>query len=182
MSSGGAQQRLGIAPDLTTLGKYLAGGMTFGAFGGRADLMAAFDPASGGTLTHGGTYNNNVVTMAGGVAALSEVLTPAALEQLFARGDGLRARLAETLARSPLPMCVTGWGSMMTVHTCAGPVRSPADAAAADPELRQLLFFELLERGIYVAPRGFIALSLAVTDDDVDRVAGAVEDVVATLR
>ncbi|HTH04292.1 MAG TPA: aminotransferase class III-fold pyridoxal phosphate-dependent enzyme, partial [Ilumatobacteraceae bacterium] len=62
MSAGGAQARSGLIPDLTTLGKYLAGGMTFGAFGGRADVMAAFDPARGGTLTHGGTFNNNVVT------------------------------------------------------------------------------------------------------------------------
>ena len=65
-------------PDLTTLGKYLAGGMTFGAFGGRADVMAAFDPARGGTLTHGGTFNNNVVTMAAGAAALGELLESAA--------------------------------------------------------------------------------------------------------
>ena len=68
MSVGGVQARTGVIPDLTTLGKYLAGGMTFGAFGGRADVMAAFDPARGGTLTHGGTFNNNVVTMAAGAA------------------------------------------------------------------------------------------------------------------
>ena len=80
MSAGGVQLRSGVHPDLTTLGKYLAGGMTFGAFGGRADLMAAFDPHRGGELTHGGTFNNNVVTMAGGVAALSELLTADVLD------------------------------------------------------------------------------------------------------
>ena len=83
MSGGGVQLRSGVQPDLTTLGKYLAGGMTFGAFGGRADLMAAFDPHRGGELTHGGTFNNNVVTMAGGVAALSELLTADVLDALF---------------------------------------------------------------------------------------------------
>ncbi len=72
----------GVIPDLTTLGKYLAGGMTFGAFGGRADIMAAFDPARGGTLTHGGTFNNNVVTMAAGAAALGELLTGDVLDAL----------------------------------------------------------------------------------------------------
>ena len=87
MSSGGVQLRSGVQPDLTTLGKYLAGGMTFGAFGGRADLMAAFDPHRGGELTHGGTFNNNVVTMAGGVAALSELLTADVLDALFGRGE-----------------------------------------------------------------------------------------------
>jgi glutamate-1-semialdehyde 2,1-aminomutase len=167
MSHGGAQERLGVTPDLTTLGKYLAGGMTFGAFGGRADLMAAFDPARGGTMSHGGTFNNNVVSMAGGVAALTEVLTPHRLDELFDRGERLRSEVDARLAASGLPMCVTGLGSMLTFHTIAGPVRTPADLRQGDAELKELLFHELLERGVYVAPRGFVALSLAVTDDDV---------------
>jgi glutamate-1-semialdehyde 2,1-aminomutase len=76
---GGAQELLGITPDLTTLGKYLAGGFTFGAFGGPRDLMAAFDASAGGRLGHAGTFNNNVVSMAAGVATLTEVLTPEVL-------------------------------------------------------------------------------------------------------
>ena len=79
-SRGGAQQLLDIRPDLTTLGKYLAGGFTFGAFGGRADVMAHFDPAAGGVLGHAGTFNNNVVSMAAGVATLTDVLTDEVLE------------------------------------------------------------------------------------------------------
>ena len=82
-----SQARTGVTPDLTTLGKYLAGGMTFGAFGGRADVMAAFDPARGGTLTHGGTFNNNVVTMAAGAAALGELLSAQVLDDLYDRGE-----------------------------------------------------------------------------------------------
>ena len=164
MSTGGAQQRLGVLPDLTTLGKYLAGGMTFGAFGGGAHLMAAFDPARGGTLTHGGTFNNNVVSMAGGVAALGEVLTGSALDGVFERGERLRPEVAALVA--DLGMAVTGWGSMMAFHAVRRPVRSPADAAAGDPVLVEVVFHELLDRGVYIAPRGFVALSLAVTDDD----------------
>jgi glutamate-1-semialdehyde 2,1-aminomutase len=179
MSEGGAQARLGVLPDLTTLGKYLAGGMTFGAFGGRADVMAAFDPARGGTLIHGGTFNNNVVSMAGGVAALTEVLTAGALDALFERGERFRARVAEVLARSGLPLCATGWGSMLALHTVPGPVRSPADLAATDTALKELLFHEMLDRGVYTAPRGFVALSLAVTDDDLDR---ALEVVAASVE
>ena len=59
--AGGAQARFGVTPDMTTLGKYLAGGMTFGAFGGSRSIMSAFDPATGGALTQAGTFNNNVV-------------------------------------------------------------------------------------------------------------------------
>ena len=109
MSAGGAQARNGVIPDLTTLGKYLAGGMTFGAFGGRADVMAAFDPARGGTLTHGGTFNNNVVTMAAGAAALGELLSPQLLDDLYDRGEALRRR-SPTCSPTHRSRCASaGW-------------------------------------------------------------------------
>jgi glutamate-1-semialdehyde 2,1-aminomutase len=107
--------------------------------------------------------------MAGGVAALSEVLTGDALDALFERGEAARRRLSSAAERSPLPVTITGWGSMMSIHTVDRPVRSPADLHDADPDLKELLFHEVLHRGVYMAPRGFVALSLAVTDDDVDR-------------
>ncbi|MFZ9015723.1 MAG: aspartate aminotransferase family protein [Ilumatobacteraceae bacterium] len=182
MSAGGQQARCGVPPDLTTLGKYLAGGMTFGAFGGRADVMAAFDPARGGTLTHGGTFNNNVVTMAAGAAAMRELLSAEVLDGLFARGEELRRRLAAVFAESTLPLCVSGLGSMMNIHTVPGPVRSPDDLAGADTELKQLLFHELLDRGCYLAARGFIALSVAITDDDCDRLVAATAEAVTTIE
>jgi glutamate-1-semialdehyde 2,1-aminomutase len=176
MSIGGAQARLGITPDLTTLGKYLAGGMTFGAFGGRGDVMAAFDPLAGGTLTHGGTFNNNVVTMAAGAAATSELLTADVLDALYRLGESLRERIAEVVAASDLPLCVTGMGSLMTIHSVLGPVNSPADITGADPYLKELLVHELIHRGIYLAARGYIALSTAITDADCDRFVDALDD------
>jgi glutamate-1-semialdehyde 2,1-aminomutase len=176
------QLRSGVSPDLTTLGKYIAGGMTFGAFGGRADLMAAFDPHRGGELTHGGTFNNNVVTMAGGVAALSELLTADVLDVLFERGERLRARVADVCDRSSLPLSVAGMGSMFTIHTVAGPVRSPADVADSDAVLKELLFHGLVDRGIFLAARGFVAMSLAITDDDCDRFVDAFADAVKSIE
>jgi glutamate-1-semialdehyde 2,1-aminomutase len=181
MSAGGVQLRSGVHPDLTTLGKYLAGGMTFGAFGGRSDLMGAFDPSRGGELTHGGTFNNNVVTMAGGVAALSELLTGDVLDALYGRGERLRARVADICDRSSLPLRVTGMGSMLTIHTVAGPVRSPADLAGADAVLKELLFHHLVDHGMFLAARGFVAMSLAITDDDCDRFVDALTDAVTAI-
>lgn len=166
MSTGGAQQRLGITPDLTTLGKYLAGGMTFGAFGGRADVMAAFDPERNGSMTHGGTFNNNVVTMAAGAAAMRELLDEATLESLFERGERFRAAVADVLDAAPLPMCVSGYGSLLTIHTVPGPVTSPDDLDGGDAALKELVVHGLIERGFYLAPRGYMALSAAITDDD----------------
>ncbi len=176
MSSGGAQDRLGIHPDLTTLGKYLAGGMTFGAFGGSADTMTVFDPARGGTLSHGGTFNNNAVSMAAGVATLSEILTPTVLDAHFERGETMRERWSQIAAAAPLPLTITGWGSMFAIHATDGPVRSPADTGRSDPVLAELVFHELLHRGVYLAPRGFAALSLAIGGDEIERATAAFAD------
>ena len=152
---GGAQERFGVLPDMTTLGKYLAGGMTFGAFGGSKSIMSAFDPATGGALTQAGTFNNNVVTMAAGVATMRDVLTPSRLTTLNDRGDLLRERLGDLFAARSAPLSVSGVGSLMNIH-------------ADDAVVQELLFHAMLDAGYHFAPRGMIALSFAVTDDDLD--------------
>jgi len=159
---GGAQARFGVVPDMTTLGKYLGGGMTFGAFGGRRSIMAAFDPAQGGALSQAGTFNNNVVSMAAGVAALRDVLTPEALIALNDRGDELRERLSVTFAGAGLPLTVLGVGSMLNVH-------------ADDDRWVELFFHAMLEAGFYLARRGMIALALDVTAEQMEDFMGAVE-------
>ncbi len=117
----------GITPDLMTLGKYVGGGMSFGAFGGRADILDLFDPRRADALPHAGTFNNNVLTMSAGLAGITEVYTPEACAALNARGEALRARLNALCAGAPIQF--TGIGSMLAIHTASGPIRSPADAA-----------------------------------------------------
>jgi glutamate-1-semialdehyde 2,1-aminomutase len=164
LAVGGTQEVYGIRADLTVLGKYFGGGLSFGAFGGSKQVMAAYDPAQGG-LTHGGTFNNNAFTMAVG-PAVAELLDAEVLARLNDRGERLRCRLLEVLA--PIGFCATGIGSMMTVHPTAGPVTRWSDVAGVDPRWRRLLFLDLLTRGYYIAERGYLALSLAVTDEHVD--------------
>ncbi len=161
--AGGLQARLGVTPDLTTLGKYLGGGSSFGAFGGRADVMALFDPSRPGALAHAGTFNNNVISMAAGHAGLTRIFPPPVAEEHARRGDALREELGRAFARAGAPFSVTGAGSLLAVHATAGPVRTPADAERGDPRLLEVLFLDLLEAGYYIAPRGYLALSLAVT-------------------
>jgi len=175
LAVGGSQEVFGITPDMTTLGKYLAGGLTFGAFGGRADLMAAFDPHAGGALGHAGTFNNNVASMAAGIAALTEVLHADVLATTNQRGDDLRQRLNNVFSEHGVAMCVTGVGSLMNVHGTPGPIKSAADLVDADDRLKELLFFHLLDAGVYIARRGFIALSIEITSADVDDLVAAVE-------
>jgi glutamate-1-semialdehyde 2,1-aminomutase len=166
MSAGGQQARLGLAPDLTTLGKYVAGGMSFGAFGGRAAVMDQL----AGPLTHAGTFNNNVLSMAGGCVAMGEVFGPAEADALFARGEALRARL--NAACAGFDMQWTGLGSLMAPHFHRRPVERPAPPVPEEEALRELFFFDLLDAGIYLARRGMIALSLPVGEAEMDRLVG----------
>ena len=177
----GLAHKLGIKSDLTTLGKYIGGGMSFGAFGGRADVMALFDPRTG-SLTHSGTFNNNVMTMAAGYAGLTRLFTPQAAGALAERGEAMRARLDALCAKEGVAMQFTGLGSLMNAHFVNGEVRSTDDLAAVDGRLRQLLFFHLLSQGIYASPRGFIVLSLPVTDADIDRFVAAVGSFIGEYR
>jgi glutamate-1-semialdehyde 2,1-aminomutase len=180
LSRGGLQETLGIRPDLTTLGKYVGGGLSFGAFGGRADLMARFDPARPDALAHAGTFNNAVLTMAAGLAGLTQVYTAEECARLNALGDRLRDRLNAFAAERRLDFCATGRGSMVGLHFTRGPVRRTSDSPA-EPELRALLHLNLLERGYSYARRGFVALSLPLGEAEVDGFAAAVEQFFARL-
>jgi glutamate-1-semialdehyde 2,1-aminomutase len=180
LSPGGLQAVVGVTPDLTTLGKYVGGGMSFGAFGGRAELMARFDPSRPDALPHAGTFNNNVLTMAAGHASLTQVYTPAAALELNASGDALRERLNAVVARHELPIYFSGIGSMLAVHMTAGPVRNYSDAQRGSVPARDLFFFDLLRAGIWIARRGMMTLSLPLTGADFDALAAAVEEFAAT--
>ena len=172
--AGGLQARLGIRPDLTTLGKYIGGGASFGAFGGRADVMSLFDPGRPGALPHAGTFNNNVISMAAGHAGLTQVYTRQTAEWHTERGDRLREDLARAFRAAAAPFQVTGVGSLLAVHAATAPVRGLSDLSGSDPRLLELLFLDLLELGYYLAPRGYMALSLALTSS---QLAGFVEAV-----
>jgi glutamate-1-semialdehyde 2,1-aminomutase len=175
----GLQGRLGITPDLTTLGKYVGGGLSSGAFGGSAAVMDLFDPARPDSLGHAGTFNNNVASMVAGLAGLTQLFTAEVAEQHTARGDRLRADLDAVFRETGAPMCVTGVGSLLNVHATTVDVRRPEDLATADSRLLELLFLGLLEEGYYVAPRGYLALSLAVTDEQLAGFVDAVRRVVS---
>ncbi|WP_344578126.1 aspartate aminotransferase family protein [Streptomyces lunalinharesii] len=161
LAHGGYQSISGLEADLTTLGKYIGGGLSFGAFGGRSDLMSVFDPRQPGSLAHAGTFNNNVLTMSAGLAALDE-LTPEAADELGTRGDRLRTELNLLCEESGVPMVFTGLGSLMTVHFTDRAVHCGADVRGADQELKELFFFDMLAAGVYLARRGMVALSLTI--------------------
>jgi glutamate-1-semialdehyde 2,1-aminomutase len=175
LAPGGLQERHNILPDMTTLGKYIGGGMSFGAFGGKAVIMDLFDPRRPDALPHAGTFNNNVLTMAAGLAGMTEVYTAGAAHTLNARGDALRQRLNILCQRHEAPMQFTGIGSMMAVHMTDAPIRSPGEAALSDPRRKELFFFDMLAAGLWTARRGMINLSLPIGDNECDALAAAIE-------
>jgi glutamate-1-semialdehyde 2,1-aminomutase len=184
---GGLQGKLGVKPDLTTLGKYVGGGITFGAFGGRADIMSRFDPSQPGAFPHGGTFNNNVLAMAAGYAGLTQVLTEPRLTAMNDLGDRLRQKLAEIAKQSDLPVQITGEGSIIGIHFGRRPVHRVADQrpAAKDQEaaiadLKKLFHLEMLTHSIYVARRIMGDLSIETTEAEVDAFCAAFADFAST--
>lgn len=178
----GLHGKHGINPDFVTLGKYLGGGASFGAFGGRAVLMDRFDPASPGAFSHGGTFNNNVLSMAAGFAGFTQVLTEAASNRVNRQGDALRATLNAALARHGIAGIVLGVGSLMNLHFVQGPVDRPNQLEAADPRCLALWQMEMLLRGYHVTPRGMLALSLPFRQEELDGFSDAFEDFLISCK
>lgn len=175
--TGGGLQRLhGITPDMSTFGKYMAGGMSFGAFGGKADVMGMFDAYRPGSMPHAGTFNNNVLSMAAGPVAMGELFRDAEADALRERGEALRKRLNAVCAQHGVAMQFTGIGSLMQPHFRTGPIVRPYAATPAEEALRELFFLDLMAAGIYIARRGMAALTLPVGDAECDRYVAAVEE------
>ena len=127
-----------------TVGKYLAGGMSFGAFGGRRELMADYDPTRPGSLFHAGTFNNNVLSMSAGIAGLG-VLADDALPTSTNAATG--SAPTSTAQRRTRPVHVSGRGSLMTIHPAAHPIIASAPLTDAQAAVKVLVFFAAASTG-----------------------------------
>ena len=168
VAAGGAQQRLGIRPDLTTLGKIVGGGMPVGAYGGRADLMRLVAPA--GPVYQAGTLSGNPVAMAAGLATLTATAAPGFYETLERRTARLVAGIADAARGGQVPITVGHAGSMWGAYLAAGPIRNYTEAKATDTALFARWHRAALARGVFLPPSAFEAafISSAHTDADID--------------
>jgi glutamate-1-semialdehyde 2,1-aminomutase len=179
VATGGAQQRFNVRPDLTTLGKIIGGGLAVGAFGGRAEVMNFYDPRGGkGRINHGGTFNANPLTMAGGVATM-EQLTPEAYARLDALGARLREGVGRVLRKQKYPGQITGTGSLFWLHHTKKRLSDYRSQRPQDPKAAVTTFMTLVNEGFLISQRGLGACSLAMTEADVDRFVEAVGRVLA---
>ena len=169
VARGGAQERYGVTPDLTILGKIVGGGLPAAAFGGRAELMERLAPV--GDVYQAGTLSGNPLATAAGISVLRRLRDPVVYEELERRGARLEAGLA------PLGT-VQRVGAMLTLFCQDDPVRDYDDAIRSDTERYAALFRHLLARGIYLAPSQFecMFVSLAHGDEEIDRTIEAVGD------
>jgi glutamate-1-semialdehyde 2,1-aminomutase len=178
---GGAQERFGVTPDLTTLGKIIGGGMPVGAFGGRRDLMAHFDPTAGGRVAHAGTFNANPMTLAAGEAVM-QALTPEIYRRLDALGESLRAKLRAVFASTGVAAQVTGISSLFGIHFVDRPIRNYRDVVAGDAQMARAVFTGLLNEGILLQTTLAGALGVMTTEAELDTLADAVGRVVGRVR
>ena len=177
---------LGAKADITTFGKYIGGGFSFGAFGGRAELLDQFDTSPEASqekiISHAGTFNNNISSMTAGGVVLGEVFTEKVAVAHTARGEDFRKSVEAVLSRHKLDVAVSGYGSMMCLHALPQVPKTPDDVAKRDAVLQELLFFGLIERGVYIATRGMVNLSLSLTDDHLAKVLDALDDTLNSLE
>lgn len=178
----GMQGRLKIIPDLTTLGKYLGGGLPSGAFGGRRDVMGRFDHRSASPLKHAGTFNNNVCTMIAGFDGLTKIFTPDRAESFTADCEQFRTDLNTDMAKKDVPVQFVGFGSLITAHFSKTPIASPKDIPLASKKIGQLFHMENILRSILVAARGDIFISLAVSGSQLEDLRAAVNTFVEEYR
>ncbi|KAJ5852332.1 Tetrapyrrole biosynthesis glutamate-1-semialdehyde aminotransferase [Penicillium soppii] len=179
LAPGGLKETLEVKPDLVTLGKYLGGGLPFGAFGGRQDIMDVFSPLTPGALAHSGTFQNNTLMLHAGYAGLSEVYTPKVVHACNSQGDDLRRRLQQIFAGSKF--CVTGQGSLMYIHATETRLlpeqitRRDDVGAVESTELKKLFWLELVNAGFWVQIRGAIILNIVTPASAIDAFVAAVE-------
>lgn len=170
VAPGGAQERLGVLPDLTTLGKVIGGGLPVGAYGGSAELMSKVAPV--GAVYQAGTLSGNPLAMAAGAAMLSYLKDhPEVYESLEKLGLLLDDGFGRLIRDGGYPLCWNRFGSIGTLFFTAGPVTDWNGAAKADRGKFSEYFRSMLNRGIYLAPSSFEAmfLSAAHTEADIDR-------------
>lgn len=181
VARGGAQARWGLAPDLTTLGKIVGGGLPLAIYGGRRDIMSTVAPL--GPVYQGGTLSGNPAAVTAGLATL-RLLDDALYQRLEQLGARLEAGLTAVAEDAGIAARVQRVGSMITVFFSSGPVRNFADAAASDTERFAAFHRGLLERGVYWPPSKYEAAFLSGAHDerDIDRTVATAREALAPLQ
>lgn len=185
---GGAAAYYGVTADLTTMGKIIGGGLSIGAFGGRREIFEEVvtptrSPSDEGTkVFHSGTFTGNPLVLAAGIALLDELERRSGYESLATTTARLRQGLRAACRDADIEGEVSGVESMFHLHFTRGPIRTRADVLRSDLVRNRTYCFGLISQGIFMPLNHGGFLSMAHTDEDVDRVLEVASDVIAHLR
>ena len=181
VARGGAQGLLGIEPDLTLLGKIIGGGLPVAAYGGRRDLMDLIAPS--GSVYQAGTLSGNPLAMRAGIETLRVLEAPGFYQALAEKSAHLVAGLRRMLAERKYPVQLSAFGSLLTLFFSPEPVRDFETAKRADAQRYAAFFWEMLNRGILLAPSQFEAafVSAAHSLQDLDRTTDACRESLAAV-
>ena len=169
LSKGGFQERCGVIPDMTTMGKIIGGGMPVGAYGGKKEIMDMVSPL--GPVYQAGTLSGNPIAMAAGLAMLNHLnTTPSVYNRLEEIGTNLTNGMKANISKLGLNYTLNHVGSMFTLFFTDQPVNNFEDAKTSDTALFGRYFQAMLKRGIYLAPSQYEAmfLSTALTDEHIE--------------
>ena len=178
---GGAQTRYGVTPDITCLGKIIGGGLPVGAYGGRQEIMEMVAPL--GPMYQAGTLSGNPLAVTAGLTTLTELQRDGTYERLELMAARLADGITQAFARAEVPATLNRVGSMMTGFMNPGPVDVLAQVEQSNTEVYGRYFHAMLERGVYLAPSQFEAgfVSMAHTEEDIDRTLAIVEEATGSL-
>ncbi len=181
LSTGGAQKKYGVTPDITAMAKIIGGGLPVGAFGGKKDLMAVYDTQRGKFLSQSGTFNGCRAVMAAGITTL-KLFDEDAVKHLDEMSDKLADSIRDSIKKHEIPASLAHAGSFLQIHYTTETPENYAATITPYKHLGKLFHLELLKRGIYVAPRGTIALSTVMTEDDIAIAAKAIDEALLEIK
>ncbi len=169
LARGGAQERFGVTPDLTTLGKIIGGGLPVGAYGGKREIMDLVAPS--GPVYQAGTLSGNPLAMAAGLATLRQSGEPDFYERLEELGERWRRGMREAASVGDVPFTINQVGSMVSIFFAGGPVTDFASAAESDTGAFKGFFWHMISRGVYLAPSQYEAgfISAAHSEEDLEK-------------
>ena len=176
LARGGAQERYGVVPDMTCLGKIIGGGLPVGAFGGKREIMEQVAPS--GRIYQAGTLSGNPLAMSAGLATLHGAGEPGFYERLEELGERWRRGMREAASEGGVPCTINQIGSMVSIFFTEGPVTDFDSAARSDTEAFKDFFWHMLRRGIYLAPSQYEAgfISSVHSEEDLDKTFEAARD------